>query len=256
MRRVVQKLARGLGYQITRTRMNLGPSPLADVMLSMLSWTQKLNIVQIGANDGSTNDPIFGFVSRFPQRTRVLLIEPQAVVIPYLKANYAFHPDHRVYQGLIGPAGSTTLFSVSEDVWNRLEVPYAKGWPVYRAPTGITSTQRDHVDGWVKKYLTDYDDHSNAIVETEAEGMPLTDLVDRMGFIDEVDVLQVDAEGTDDQVIYHCDLERSRPRVINYESANLAQSRRNALERFLEERGYVLADYRTDTLAILKENKS
>ena len=66
-------------------------------------------------------------------------------------------------------------------------------------------------------------------------------------------VLQVDAEGFDDQVIYHCALERSRPRVIHYEWVHLPGTRKSALESFLEERGYILADCGEDTLAILRE---
>jgi phospholipid N-methyltransferase len=50
-----------------------------------------INIVQIGANDGQINDPIYDFVMKNKDVTNIALIEPQASIIEYLEKNYEQH---------------------------------------------------------------------------------------------------------------------------------------------------------------------
>jgi hypothetical protein len=47
--------------------------------------TTSVNIVQVGANDGKTNDPIYDFVSDNKYKTNIILIEPAKQVTPYLR---------------------------------------------------------------------------------------------------------------------------------------------------------------------------
>src|SRR5690606_29641816 len=85
----------------------------------------------------------------------VVLIEPQQQLIPYLQENYRFHPSAHIVNAAIGQEGEMTLYGVKKEYWGRLDVPYAKerGWPDYRAPTGIASGSKAHVANWLKKHL-------------------------------------------------------------------------------------------------------
>ncbi|ANW63427.1 hypothetical protein BCA37_07315 [Mycobacterium sp. djl-10] len=76
------------------------------------------------------------------------------------------------------------------------------------------------------------------------------DLMKRVDFGPAVDVLQVDAEGFDDEVLYQSSLEILKPKIINFESANLSPSRFARLARSLDQMGYVLQVSKGDTLAI------
>lgn len=219
-------------------------------MTTLLSTSEHLHIVQVGANDGATNDPLFHFTNSFQMRTKVLLVEPQTALLPYLGANYAFHPDAVIFNGAIGPAGALRMFCVSPSVWDKLSVPYAKGWPIYRAPTGVTSARRDHVLAWLQQHLPDGIDPESAIDEISVQSVNLTELLRRHRFPDEIDVLQIDAEGYDDEVIFASNLETTRPKVINYESANLGDKRSAALAAYLNSQGYDLFRQGMDTLAI------
>ena len=68
------------------------PSPITVALTTLLSVHDEIGVVQIGANDGRINDPIFPFLTNHIDRTRALLIEPQSTVLPYLRSNYAKHP--------------------------------------------------------------------------------------------------------------------------------------------------------------------
>jgi hypothetical protein len=74
--------------------------------------------------------------------------------------------------------------------------------------------------------------------------------LDEISWRKEVDLLQVDAEGFDDEVIYNSDIDVTKPHLINFEAASLSADRHERLSKFLSERGYHLTPHGTDTLAI------
>jgi len=118
--------------------------------------SENLNIVVVGANDGKNNDPLYDYLATTKRKNTVVLIEPQQQLIPYLQENYRFHPSAHIVNAAIGQEGEMTLYGVKQEYWGRLVVPYAKerGWPDYRAPTGVASGNKAHVANWLKKHLT------------------------------------------------------------------------------------------------------
>lgn len=243
------------GRRLLRTALGreTRPAPtgrIYDGFLTLLIATlEELRIVQVGANDGRINDPLFPVVSQYPDRVRLLLIEPQPALIPFLEENYRGHPNKSIYNGAIGDGSDLRLFAVKQDVWPDLEVPYAKSWPPYRAPTGVTSSNRGHVRRWLSRHskLTDPD---TGIEEMLVRSRRLPELMEELSF-PSVDVLQVDAEGADDIVIHNSDVETTRPLLIHFEARNLPQPRREALFARLRTAGYRLIDSEGDVLAVL-----
>lgn len=220
-------------------------------MEALLSFRESLTLVQVGANDGAINDPMYGFTRAHPERTRVLLVEPQTQLLPYLEANYAFHPNAEIFNGAVGPDESLTLYCVKEDYWDKVSVPYAKGWPAYRAPTGITSSNRAHVLNWLKAHLERDLDPEAAIDELRVECLALPALLSRFAFPAQIDVLQIDAEGFDDQVIYASDIAATRPHLINFEAReSLSRARWQAVKSHLEGNGYHVSRHGGDALAV------
>lgn len=65
-----------------------------------------------------------------------------------------------------------------------------------------------------------------------------------------IDVLQVDTEGVDDQVIYHSALEILEPSVIYFESKNLSAQKLNELKARLSDLGYQMRQILGNTLAV------
>ena len=208
-----------------------------------------LNILQIGANDGVINDPLYEFVAAHPDRTRIILVEPQAALIAPLSRAYAFHPEKRIFQGAISGQDRLTLYGVRPDCWSDLEVPYAKGWPPYRAPTGIASVRRDMVANWVERHYRGPLAADDVIEGHEVEGLDVPALLQRVDLFSRLDVLVVDAEGWDDEVIYLSDIEGLRPALIYLEVCHLDPPRLNALTQHLDRAGYVIRRIGDNALA-------
>src|SRR5690606_33634297 len=109
---------------------------------TLMSTKECAAIVQVGANDGTLNDPLHPMLRKFSARTKILLIEPQPTLIARLSENYKFHPDATIHNGAVGINRQLALYSLSEAAWADLDIPYAKEWPIYRAPPGVTSASR------------------------------------------------------------------------------------------------------------------
>lgn len=251
-KRAVQKLANSLGYEIRRL-----PRPGDEQMSSfeiclhsLLGQINCLQIIQVGANDGLTNDPLHEFLKKFPNRVRAIFIEPQEQLIPYLEENSQFLPEKRIVNAAIGPEDELQLFRVSRDAWADLHTPYAEGWPIYRAPTGITSAYREHVEQWVSRHYRGKKPQAEVIESVAVRSMTVAEVLDESGFLDRVDVLQVDAEGFDDEVIYAADIDTIRPRVINFELANLNAVKAKRLLSYLGDRSYTVSREGIDALAV------
>lgn len=231
-----------------------GGSPkdrLDEKLRHLLSTRDTLSIVQVGANDGLLNDPINPFVRRHPGRTRLLLIEPQASVLPMLTETYADHPSATIVECAIGAAGVSTLWTVDQAFWMDCQPGYAGDWPAYRAPTGLASENRSHVESWVRQHYRG--DHAPAEVITSftMQSRPLIEVLESSGFGFGVDLLQVDTEGSDDVVIMNSSIDRLLPALINFEQAHLPQSRLSALTEHLQLLGYEIHDNGYDALAVL-----
>ena len=212
-----------------------------------------MNFVQIGANDGRINDPIFPFVMRNRTATRILLIEPQPEIVPFLRENYTDHPDATIYGGAIGTGEALLLFRVKPELWNSYNPPYMKDAPAYRVPSGFASSSIQHVRRHAEGNFR-IDARLEDCIETiSVPCATLHALISRLSWAYDVDVLQIDAEGADDEVIYASDTDRLRPRLINYERSHLTEERRQRLEAFLTRQGYRILHWSgSDTVAILQ----
>lgn len=213
---------------------------------------ESLNIVAVGANDGKNNDPLYNYLENTTRKNTVVLIEPQQQLIPYLEVNFQFHPDKHIVNAAVGPEGTMTLYGVKEEYWGQLNVPYAKerNWPTYRAPTGVTSTSKVHVESWLKKHLPAID-HESAIIEFMVSSFRLESILKIAAMRGEVDVLQIDTEGFDDQVIYASDISVYRPKIIFFELAHLDNIRKKALLSYLSMSGYMISKMSEDAIALL-----
>jgi len=243
----------GLGYEIRRKatgHIDVELSHYESCLHLFMGMFETINIVQVGANDGSINDPLYAFVSKYPDRSRIMLVEPQDHLIPYLEENYKFHSKKHIFNGAIGPDPELTLYRIRKDSWQDFDVPYAKGWPDYRAPTGVTSASYEHVAAWVSKcYRGDL--HTKDVIEAlSVESINMEELLRRSTLFTNIDVLQIDAEGFDDQVIYSSNIENLRPLIINFELTNLDAQKATAVKSFLSKCGYMVSPHGMDGLAI------
>ena len=70
-----------------------------------------------------------------------------------------------------------------------------------------------------------------------------------------IDLLQIDAEGYDDKVIYNSSIDFFKPKYVNFEWKNLSKTNLENLIKFLNQNSYKCIYWKTnDCLAILVEN--
>lgn len=226
-------------------------SPYHSAVLSLASQKPTITIAIVGANDGRINDPVYALVrDRLASNSRMILFEPQEALLPHLRDNYGFHGDYHIVNCAIGNTSELELHSIRKEFWGRAQPSYACGWPEYRAPTGITSSQREFVIDWVVKNIPNLDNPEDAVEQVVVTAKRLPDALREEGLPTSVDVLQIDAEGEDDQVIYGCMLGETAPAIIHFESRSLPEDRLHALLFNLGRLGYVCYALGPDTLAI------
>lgn len=222
-------------------------------VLALLSQKPELRIAVIGANDGKHGDPLHDLLKGpLAGRVELLLFEPQADLLPHLEANLAFVEKKRLFNLAVGAPGEVTLHRIAEAHWAELQPPYAANWPLYRAPTGVTSIHKQQLCAWIAKLRPEL--NPEEMIETlRVPSRPLAAALEAEGLPPELDVLQVDVEGDDDTVLYNSDLERTRPAVINAETEHLGIPRIQKLFAYLEGAGYFLVGLQGEILALRRE---
>ena len=205
-------------------------------------------VIQIGANDGITNDPIHKFIKR--DHWKGVLLEPQPNVFKnelskIYQHNKGIYP---ICAAIGSEDGSQKLYKIafSEDRW----------------ATGLASFSLDKIE------LA----FNNGVVEKNClkEGIKIPENPkDRIGFtevsvispdtlikkyqISKIDLLQIDAEGYDLEVIKIFDIAKTQPEAIIFENENLNPNDLKSCYKMLRENGYKLAKFGRDTLALKDE---
>jgi FkbM family methyltransferase len=204
---------------------------MSEVVGSGRKWT----IMQVGANDGITDDPVNGFAMRHRDETALTLIEPQKDISEKLSSTYREHSEVNIANIAIGPGSQLSLFRIRPDL-----AQYYRGI----IASGITSSNRAYVEQKALKLLP-----KKIRDREESEGRPLISQIDVpcMNLVEAwrlhghggfVDWLQIDVEGFDDKVIMEGGIEKIKPLIINYEISHLGNERHSDLAAFLDAAGY------------------
>ena len=200
-------------------------APFRRALEALVRDGDTVNILQAGANDGVIKDPLHRFLRAHPDRTQIILVEPQVALIPALTDAYVFHPRHAMVPVAVGAAGTLVLRKVRVDCWPDLVLGYGKDWPAYRAPTGVASGQRETLLLWVDRHCRGQLAAKDVIETVEVESVPTATLMARTGLFDRLDVLQIDVEGCDDLVVRASDIAGLQPKLIHFEAAHLSAAR-------------------------------
>ena len=190
--------------------------------------------IQIGAFDGTTDDPLFEYVRRF--RWRGVLLEPQPRHFRALEATYREFPELVLVQAALDhDAGTRTLYSLSD--------PYAPGMPEWAPQT--SSLVRESIS-----LNPDLPGVEDLIVSEQVETITFADVLARAG-TDQIDLIQIDAECYDAEIIRMIDFTRVRPAIIRFEHEGLSRRDYRAVSDLLGDLGYRIMPERLDTCAYL-----
>lgn len=220
---------------------------LAEV-ISVLSNSKNgdFYVVQVGANDGITNDPIHKFIKR--DRWKGVLLEPQPTVFHhFLKRIYKNHEGLHVICAAIG----------HEDGHQKL---YKIGFSEMRWATGLASFSKKKIEDLFENGIVDKNCQKLGISIPESPEERISyELVDvispdtlvRKYEISHIDLLQIDTEGFDLEVIEIFDIPKTKPGTIIFENESLAPDVLNNCYQKLQDQGYRLKEFGRDTLAML-----
>jgi FkbM family methyltransferase len=222
------------GYTLVPANRQAGePIDVLDLAVRCcLAQAEKPFVLQIGANDGHRDDPLYKIITAY--RLPALLVEPLPPVFEALQRNYAGQPDIRFENCAISyQDGQQNLYRVAE-------APGVPSWAL-----GMAGFDRKVL----LKHKNQFPAIANHIETAPVRTMTMQSLLTRHG-IRQVDLLQIDTEGFDFEIIkmsIHADF---RPRILNYEYVHLSLADQEACRRYLASYGYRFLNVEKDTLAI------
>jgi FkbM family methyltransferase len=192
-----------------------------DLVLENLNYRKQgdVSFIQIGAFDGVFFDPLRKHIER--NHWHGVLVEPQPDAFAKLCKNYSHQPQLRFENAAITPTEGTVEMYLGRDVLSESNL-----------------TGKGKISGKTIK----------------VPSITFKTLLERHK-TDRVDLLQVDAEGMDDVIIYQV-LENCKPEVMHFEIAWLSIKRIRQLYNVLYKQGYELyhgVGKPCDSIAVLRQ---
>ena len=220
-----------------------------DALYVLLFALQKKNykIIQIGANDGITGDPINRFIKDFNKSITYMGFEPQILQFNQLKKNYQNFDNFYFINQCVGKEDKTKFYYLNKRYQDLCK---KKNW---RFTGGTNSLIKENLSSRLIKKNLNPEDYVESL---QVEVLPLKKSIEKNyeniieNFI-EIDLLQIDAEGYDDEVIYNSSIDFFKPKYINFEYKNLSKTKLENLIKFLNNNHYSCINWKTnDCLAV------
>lgn len=253
MKNFIRAIFRALGYDIHRRRKYveqgyagyIGFHEICEFYIRFhhrCKNEKNLQLVQVGANDGRMHDPVYKMITRYNLPS--LLIEPQPAVFKRLKENYK-NASYIDFENIaISPqSGQLNFFSVRDDLYFKQDDFNF---------SGLASFDKNHVVKGIKRFSKRYglkDPPESYIKEIKVQSMPLQELIESKG-IEEIDILQIDAEGYDFEVLKTLDYQKNAPSIIHFEHSGLDEQTKIDAWKYLSDKRYYCAVEGTDSVCL------
>jgi len=225
------------GYHIQKYPLTtFSPISVFDLSIQFLMVVrgERLNFIQVGANDGkSGGDPLHRYILNYPWHG--ILVEPQPDIFAKLRENYAAIANRLIFENIAIAKGLSTIAMYK----TRSSHPGPEG-----ACLVSTSPQVAARSFWLRPR------------DLERIFVPCATLDDivRKHSMSNIDVLQIDAEGSDFDVLKTLDLSKTSPLIVQFEHGHLAPQEISAAVDYLNSHGYrvLYGGHQIDTLALHK----
>jgi FkbM family methyltransferase len=233
LKTLLRKVIRKHGYQIQKYPFAaFSPIPVFDLSVQLLMAVRgnRLNFIQVGANDGEYGDPLHRYILKYPWHG--ILIEPQPDTFAKLRENYAAMKNRLIFENIAIAKGLSTIAMYR-----------VRGHPnVYEA--SVVSVNPKAVARQLGLRPRDL----------ERFFVPCTTLNElvRKYSMSHIDVLQIDAEGCDYDVLKTLDLSETSPLIVQFEHGQLTRQKVSGAVDYLNSHGYrvLYGGHQTDTLAL------
>ncbi|MBO6794873.1 MAG: FkbM family methyltransferase [Balneolaceae bacterium] len=203
----------------------------------------EFTFVQIGANDGYHNDPLYKFIRAY--NWNGIMVEPQVHVFERLKKNHKGNDVLKFENAAISAEKGVIPF-------------YMLAVSTARWATGMSSFDQKHIEehidiGFVKKWATREgitlpENREDYIKCVEVQTMNFDDLIAKHG-LNDVDGIILDCEGFDSMVLSTVDIPGYNPDIILFEHLHFKDEDYQELTDRLSDLGYELRSDEMDTIA-------
>jgi FkbM family methyltransferase len=195
-------------------------SDFASALQYYVSNAQKCFFVQIGANDGKMDDPLYPFLQddTIAEKLSGIFVEPQTEELQKLKHMYGERTSLLYEEAAITTEESITLYTVKPEYQE-------KDW--YRGVATV-DPHRGHIGSLPPEQIK----------TKEVRGTTLSTLLEKHN-VNTVDVLLIDTEGYDYEILKMIDFSRIRPAIIECEIWHLSHEERLQSMRLLQSAGYM-----------------
>ncbi|NCQ23941.1 MAG: hypothetical protein COW54_14525 [Rhodobacteraceae bacterium CG17_big_fil_post_rev_8_21_14_2_50_63_15] len=234
MKQIAKDLLDKLGYAVinlnsfVETDCKWGPNILVYALNDLSTRQSKpLKIVQIGANDGSEDDPLEQFLAR--NDCTAILIEPMDHPFAALKEKYLHRDNIHTVQSAINDIAEDLIIHYIADGSGKPDLS------VY------SSTDRDLVEthlNWQKQNHSGLERHTVLSKAIRAE--TVKSVLERFDMT-AVDAIVVDAEGLDHKIVQGFLRDGIEPKIIRFEFRNMSRRNFHETRAMLLERGYEIA---------------
>jgi FkbM family methyltransferase len=199
--------------KVRRTYRNLTKKPYGEDPRFPAYWFERVRggretfVVQIGSNDGKTNDPLYELFAKYPAWS-ALLVEPIPYISERLRGNY---PDaNRFAIANVAINGGEDLPFYHVDPQAKKEHPDLPAWF-----DQLASFDRNHLTNHLDGILEPY------VRTLEVKGTTLPNLL-QDNAVEKIDLIHIDTEGYDWKVLQQLDLSRYTPDFILFERHHLS----------------------------------
>jgi FkbM family methyltransferase len=211
----------------------------SQLLNERIRLSKEIVFVQVGANDGTSFDPLYPLIKKSPKRFRGLVVEPLKDKFELLKGAYAdIDSVIPVNVAVHNTEKAMMIHRVRPDLEKRLG-PWARG---------LGSFDAAH-------HKLSYLDNSYMV----AERVTCTTFEDLLAAhnISNIELLVTDTEGYDFEILRNIDLAKHRPTYIHFEHGLsmglMSWEQYKELLRYLAQHGYSISHETHDTTAFLPE---
>ena len=247
LKRHLRALLLRAGYRVEALRPP-APYPFLDVLDLLVERQvaagERPYVVQIGANDGTTMDPLHRLLEQ--HGLPGLMVEPQPAAFARLRANRGHLPGLRFEQALVGTEdGTATLFVLRQGLD---DIPEWLGQ--------AASMDRNQLFCVLDAHLRSVGQRRpaaalHAMIEpVSLPSLTMRSLLERHG-VARVDLLVLDTMGFDHALLRSFPFDTVQPGIIQFEHRLITRTEHEDCIRLLAGRGYSLCNVDMDTVAVL-----
>ena len=222
------------------------PYSISELIDMFSKKTTNLTVVQVGANDGFNNDPIFKFILR--DSWNGVLIEPQTHMYhTYLKKLYANSTRIHTLNAAIGNEdGTLPLYKISfsEERW-------ATGLATFDKEGLLKMVHDGSIDRRAEKYGIPVPASKSEYITEEYVIVVSPKTLQQRYSLETIDFLMVDTEGFDYEIVKMFLNAQFVPKLIVFEHFHFSEQEWLDCELLLQKYNYLYLKIKGNTFAIL-----